>query len=98
MAPALNFRTSDWNPRPAILDQGSGSERMDLYKENRSKIYLGGIPDPLIVESEGLQGSVHKNEQITISLLVGGGYPQDIPRTCLSEQSGKCPGLFICAE
>ena len=76
MAPALNFRTSDWNPRPAILDQGSGSERMDLYKENRSKIYLGGIPDPLIVESEGLQGSVHKNEQITISLLVGGDTPK----------------------
>jgi len=63
------------------LESNAGSwikvalERMDLYKENRSKIYLGRIPDPLIVESEGLQGSLHKNEQIIISLLVGGGYP-----------------------
>ena len=30
------------------------------------------------VESEGLEGSLHKNEQIIVSLLVGGGYPQAI--------------------
>ena len=31
------------------------------------------------VESEGLQGALHRNEQIIIiSLLVGGGYPQSI--------------------
>ena len=42
-------------------------------------INLGGIPGPLTVESKGLQGALHKNEQIIISLLVGGGYPQDKP-------------------
>ena len=41
--------------------------------------YLGGITGPLTVESEGLQGSLHKNEQLSISLLVGGGYTQTIP-------------------
>ena len=34
--------------------------------------YIGGIPSPLTVESEGLQGTLHRNEQIVISLLVGG--------------------------
>ena len=36
-------------------------------------IPLGGIPGPLTVESEGLSGALHKNEQIIISLLMGGG-------------------------
>ena len=39
-------------------------------------IIFGGIPGPLTVESEGLWGALHKNEQVIISLLVGGGYPQ----------------------
>ena len=43
-----------------------------------SWIMFGGIPDPLTVESEGLQGSFHKNEQTVNSLLVGGGYSQNI--------------------
>ena len=38
--------------------------------------YIGDIPGPLTVEYKGLQGALHKNEQIIVSLLVGGGCPQ----------------------
>ena len=48
----------------------------------QASVYIGGIPSPLTVESEGLQGALHRNEEIIIiiiiSLLVGGGYPQSI--------------------
>ena len=43
-------------------------------------IYLGGISDPPTVEFVKVyRGADHKNEQIIISLLVGGGYPQHLP-------------------
>ena len=46
----------------------------DSLNKWRCSLWLGGIPGPL--ESEGLWGALHKNEEIIISLLVGGGYHQ----------------------
>ena len=64
--------------------------------EERWRIYLGGIPGPLTVEFfPGFFGGLHKNEQIIVSLLVGGDTSKIYPlvndhsshlKTCLPKR------------
>ena len=47
-----------------------------LCVNQHRQTYLGGIPGPPTVEFVKVyRGALHKNEQNTISLLVGGGLP-----------------------
>ena len=54
-----------------------GSPKLRLVQKEQKMLCLGGNPWPTNSGvREGLvRGALHKNEQIIISLLVGGGYP-----------------------
>ena len=57
--------------RNSCIANATGISGVVVYE-----VYIGGVsPAQKTVESEGLYGSLHKNEPDYDSLLVGGGVP-----------------------